>query len=71
MNDAMDPTLLSVAEAVADWMPVDWDGLRHREPSLATRLEWLRGVAEVAKAHRELRDAQAGNSTSQVPPSNG
>jgi hypothetical protein len=62
MKNAMDSTLLSAAEAVADWMPVDWEGLRHREPSLAARLEWLRGVAEVAKAHRELRDAQAGTS---------
>ena len=71
MNDTTDPTLLSVAEAVADWMPVDWDGLRHREPALAARLALLREVAEVAQAHRELLDAEEGTSTSEVPPSHG
>lgn len=58
MKEAMDPTLLSVAEALADGMTVDWEGLRHRETALAARLGWLREVAEVVTAYREIRTTQ-------------
>lgn len=68
MNEVMDPTLLSVAEAMADGMPVDWDGLRHREPALAPRLGWLREVAEVATAYREIRKAQLESPPDAEPP---
>ena len=68
MNNPTDSTLLSVAEALADGMPVDWDGLRHREPALAARLEGLREVAEVATAYREIRKAQPESSSAPEPP---
>jgi hypothetical protein len=68
MNNPIDSTLLSVAEALADGMPVDWDGLRHREPALAARLGLLREVAEVATAYREIRKAQPESAPAAEPP---
>lgn len=57
MNDEANATLLSVAEALADGLPVDWRGLREREPELADRMERLRALADVASAFREVRTA--------------
>jgi len=48
-----DPTLQSVAEAVADGAPVDWDGVGASQPELAQQLDRLRFLEVVATAHRE------------------
>jgi hypothetical protein len=56
MNDESNPTIEGIAEVLADGMPVDWDGLREREPALADRIARLKAVAEVAAAYRELRE---------------
>jgi len=48
-----DPTLQSVAEAVADGLPVDWDGVGASQPGLAQQLDRLRFLEVVATAHRE------------------
>ncbi len=57
MKEDPDSTLLSVAEALADGMPVDWQGLCEREPALEERVARLRSLADVAEAYRELRKA--------------
>ncbi len=57
MNEPDDPTLASVAEAVTDEMPVDWKGLRDKNPSLEEDLAVLEAVAAIAVAYRTLRES--------------
>jgi hypothetical protein len=47
--------LESVAEAVADGMPVDWEGLLAAEPGLAEKLETLRLLQDLIAAHEDMR----------------
>ena len=55
MSDELDPTLLAVAEAVADGFEVDWQGIRERAPHLAEELDRMRALAEIEAAYREVR----------------
>ena len=59
MSTPEHPLLLSVAEALADGLPVDWEGLRERDPSLSRELVDLLCVEEMARAFRSLRDGGA------------
>jgi serine/threonine-protein kinase len=49
MKQDEDPALLRVAEAISDGTPVDWDTAR---PALRGKVEHLRLIEEVARAHR-------------------
>jgi len=51
--------LLSIAEALADGLPVDWSGLLERDPTLAADLQRLRAVQEIAAAFRVVREPAA------------
>jgi ribulose-5-phosphate 4-epimerase/fuculose-1-phosphate aldolase len=51
--------LRAVAEAVADGLPVDWTGLKARNPSLAEALSRMEAMEEVAGAYRTLRRGAA------------
>jgi hypothetical protein len=50
----MNPMLVSVAEAVADGVPVDWEGLMAAEPEVAEHLGLLRLFEGIIAAHRDL-----------------
>lgn len=54
MEPETNPLLESVAAAVADGLPVDWDGLRAAEPQAAEQLELLRLFQEILAAHRAM-----------------
>jgi len=57
MSEPREEELLRIAEALADGLPVDWSGLRAREPAAGDDLAWLRAVEEVASAFRVVREA--------------
>ena len=57
MNDPREEILIGVSEALADGLPVDWEGLGRGEPALAEDLGPLRGVEEMASAFRAVREA--------------
>jgi len=54
----VDGGLLSIAEAVADGLPIDWAGLEERDPAMAADLARLRVVERVVAAFREVRGAE-------------
>jgi len=49
-------TLESVAEAVADGLPVDWEGLEVAEPELAEHLRLMKMFQALIAAHGSLRE---------------
>lgn len=57
MSEA-DSGLLSIAEAVADGLPIDWAGLEERDPAMAADLARLRAVERVVAAFREVRGVE-------------
>ena len=54
-----DPTLLSVAEAVADGLPVDWPGVATNRPELARDLGRLELIERLAEAYRAVPTPKA------------
>jgi hypothetical protein len=48
-------TLTGIAEAMADGMPVDWQGLKDQEPGIGDQIAFLRAVGEVIDAYHALR----------------
>ena len=54
MEPEANPVMESVAEAVADGLPVDWDGLHAAEPESAEHLRLLRLCQDIIAAHRAL-----------------
>lgn len=53
-----DGELMRIAEAVADGLPIDWNGLQERDPARTVDLERLRAVERVVAAFREVRGAE-------------
>jgi len=60
MEPETNPILVSVAEAVADGLPVDWDGLLAAQPQFAEQLKFLRLHQGIIAAHRELTGPAGG-----------
>ncbi len=60
MEPEFAPILESVAEAVADGLPVDWDGLHAAEPQAADQLKRLRLFQDIIAAHRAVVTPRAG-----------
>ena len=56
MEHDQNPSLESVAEAVADGMPVDWEGLKTAAPSKTEQLNLLRLFQDLIAAHAAIRD---------------
>lgn len=54
MEPETNPMLESVAEAVADGLPVDWAGLHAAEPDAAEQLKLLRLCQDILAAHRAV-----------------
>lgn len=54
MEPDTNPMLESVAEAVADGLPVDWEGLQAAEPEAAEQLRLLRLFQDIIAAHRAV-----------------
>lgn len=52
MHQDDDPVLLRVAEAVTDGAPVDWKAERAARPQQSGKVDHLRLIQEVARAHR-------------------
>jgi len=52
MHQDDDPALLRVAEAVTDGAPVDWKAERAARPQQSGKVDHLRLIQEVARAHR-------------------
>jgi len=61
-----DPTLLSVAEAVADGLPVDWPGVAANRPELARHLGRLELIERMAIAYRAVPGGEQGTSWTTV-----
>ena len=61
-----DPTLLSVAEAVADGQPVDWPGVAANRPELTPDLGRLELIERVATAYRAAPGGPQGTSGTTV-----
>ncbi len=62
MEPEMNPMLVSVAEAVADGVSVDWEGLLAAQPEAAERLGLLRLFEGIVAAHRGLGGPPGGAS---------
>lgn len=54
MEPETNPMLESVAEAVSDGLPVDWEGLHAAEPQSAEQLRLLRLFQDIITAHRAV-----------------
>ena len=61
-----DPMILSVAEAVADGLPVDWPGVAANRPELAGDLGPLKMIERVAEAYRAVPDGEQNTSETTV-----
>jgi len=64
MEPETNPVLESVAEAVADGLPVDWDGLHAAEPESAEHLKLLRLCQNIIAAHRAVGAPRADDQAS-------
>jgi len=51
---AEDPRVVSLGKAVADGVPVDWEGARDENPEDAALIDGLHFVEKVAEAHRRV-----------------
>lgn len=67
MSEPREEELLRIAEALADGLPVDWSGLRAREPAAGHELASLRAVEEVASAFRTVREAPDDEAAGEEP----
>lgn len=57
MPSARDDDLLRIAQHITDDHDVDWDDAESRREALGSTLDGLRILADVARAHREVREA--------------
>ena len=56
MEREPNPSLESVAEAVSDGLPVDWEGLKTAAPTNTEQLNLLRLFQELIAAHAAVRE---------------
>ena len=59
-----EPRVESIAKAVSDGVPVDWEGVTEELPEAQPLIEGLRFIESVAEAHRRIL---ASNVTSSPP----
>lgn len=56
-GSAEDTRVVSLGKAVADGVPVDWEGARNENPEDAALIEGLHFVEQVAEAHRRVLES--------------
>jgi len=57
-QEVENPSLLSIAKALSDGVPVDWEDEEGDDDALRLMKERLRFVESVAEAHRRMRDGR-------------